>query len=232
MKLWERAAMGDPSSWGAKGELVEALEPWDSGVDFPFSSFPAEMVDQYPDAKFILTVREAGKWADSINKTICTFQSGPKQTWFMALLNTLPFGPFPRFVEQYPMMDAIMAAKFRGVSSWSEMCASREKAMRAYDEWNTYVKTVVPAKKLLVFNPKEGHGYKELATFLGVDEPAEPFPHVNSTSEFEIIKTGLMFAAIVIFFLVPAFLLYMLARVARGVVAPSGSRKSDAKKAR
>ena len=67
------------------------------------------------------------------------------------------------------MMDAIMAAKFRGVSSWSEICASREKAMRAYDEWNTYVKTVVPAKKLLVFNPKEGHGYKELATFLGVD---------------------------------------------------------------
>ena len=32
-------------------QLVEALEPWDSGVDFPFSSFPAEMVDQYPDAK-------------------------------------------------------------------------------------------------------------------------------------------------------------------------------------
>ena len=55
---------------------------------------------------------------------------------------------------------------------------------------------------------------------------------MNSTSEFEIIKIGLMFAAIVIFFLVPAFFLYMLARVVRGVVAPSASRKSDAKKAR
>ena len=62
-----------------------------------------------------------------------------------------------------------MAAKFRGVSSWSEICGSREKAMYAYDEWNKYVKTVVPAGKLLVFDPKQGHGYKELATFLGVD---------------------------------------------------------------
>ena len=55
---------------------------------------------------------------------------------------------------------------------------------------------------------------------------------MNSTGEFEIIKIGLMFAAVVIFFLVPAFLLYMLARVVRGVVVPSAGRKSEAKKAR
>ena len=51
MKLWERAALGDDSMWGTDGALVQSLETWGSGVDFPFSSFPAEMVEQYPEAK-------------------------------------------------------------------------------------------------------------------------------------------------------------------------------------
>ena len=44
------------------------------------------------------------------------------------------------------------------------------------------VKATIPADRLLVYQVKEGWG--PLCAFLGVAEPAEPFPRTNNRAEF------------------------------------------------
>jgi hypothetical protein len=38
------------------------LDAYESGVDFPIASFPAELLTAFPDAKFILGVRDPEAW--------------------------------------------------------------------------------------------------------------------------------------------------------------------------
>ena len=50
-----------------------------------------------------------------------------------------------------------------------------------YADWINRVKETVSAKKLLVFNVKQG--WKPLCDFLGVPVPDTPFPRVNSACQ-------------------------------------------------
>ena len=56
-------------------------------------------------------------------------------------------------------------------------------AQQAYLEWSEHVKATVPPDRLLMFNVKQGWG--PLCQFLGVAEPSQPFPHQNTTRDFE-----------------------------------------------
>jgi hypothetical protein len=53
----------------------------------------------------------------------------------------------------------------------------RDKAIARYNAYTDEVKAAVPPEKLLVFTVSEGWG--PLCRFLGVPEPAEPFPNLN-----------------------------------------------------
>ena len=57
-----------------------------------------------------------------------------------------------------------------------------DAAMAAYDRHNDGVRREVPADRLVEWQP--GDGWQPLCSALGVDVPAEPFPHVNTTEEF------------------------------------------------
>ena len=43
--------------------MIEMLSEFNSGVDFPLSAFPDELITAFPDAKFILTKRDPAKWS-------------------------------------------------------------------------------------------------------------------------------------------------------------------------
>ena len=62
--------------------------------------------------------------------------------------------------------------------SW--FCACSNSA--AFKAWDAKVRASVPSRQLLVFETGK-HGYKELAHFLGVKEPAG----TNSRSEFAAV---------------------------------------------
>ena len=53
---------------------------------------------------------------------------------------------------------------------------------RAFVAHTEAVKATIPADRLLVYQVKEGWG--PLCAFLGVAEPAEPFPRTNNRTEF------------------------------------------------
>ena len=52
---------------------------------------------------------------------------------------------------------------------------------------NTYVKSVVPADQLLVFNPKDG--WEPLCKFLNVPIPDVPFPRDNQSDGVRATQT-------------------------------------------
>ena len=65
-------------------------------------------------------------------------------------------------------------------------CDDELYAVAAFKAWDAKVRASVPSRQLLVFETGK-HGYKELAHFLGVKEPAEPYPRTNSRSEFAAV---------------------------------------------
>ena len=50
-------------------------------------------------------------------------------------------------------------------------------------DWNEELKRSIKKENLLVFNVKEGWG--PLCKFLGVPEPKQPFPNLNSKEFFQ-----------------------------------------------
>src|SRR2546421_58284 len=60
---WRRALDGDVS-W------PEVFDGFGSSVDWPGSYFYRELVEAYPDAKVVLSVRDADGWARSMRDTI------------------------------------------------------------------------------------------------------------------------------------------------------------------
>ena len=75
----------------------------------------------------------------------------------------------------------------------------REYAIERYREWTEEVVATVPADRLLVFAP--GDGWEPLCEFLGVLQPAGPFPHVNDreamTRRFARVRRATQAAPIV-----------------------------------
>lgn len=55
---------------GFHGEKVVFTDKYQASVDFPSFLFYKEMMEAYPDAKVILTVREPEKWNEIVNETI------------------------------------------------------------------------------------------------------------------------------------------------------------------
>src|SRR5262245_32363923 len=61
--LWTKAAKGE------KVDFAAILEGWESAVDWPVCSFYRELMEIYPDAKVLLSVRDPESWYESVLDT-------------------------------------------------------------------------------------------------------------------------------------------------------------------
>ena len=52
-----------------------------------------------------------------------------------------------------------------------------------YERHNAQVMATAPRRRLVAYRP--GDGWEPLCDALGLDVPDEPYPHVNSTAEFQ-----------------------------------------------
>jgi hypothetical protein len=59
----------------------------------------------------------------------------------------------------------------------------RDGAMAGYEAHNAAVREAVPAGRLVEW--RAGDGWQPICAALGVPVPEEPFPHVNTTAEFQ-----------------------------------------------
>jgi hypothetical protein len=131
------------------------------------------LVDKFPEAPVILTVRDPEKWYASAERTIWAAFSAPA-----------PAGGLP------PSMAAFKA--MADATNWQGMFhghfADRGYAIRVFEEHNEAVRRAVPADRLLEY--RIGSGWGPLCDFLGKPVPDEEFPRLNDAAAFQD-RTGL-----------------------------------------
>jgi Sulfotransferase domain len=144
---------------------------YQSTVDVPSVYFWRELVDAYPDALVILTERDPDRWYDSLIATIENAQSrqlDPRDT-------DIPY-------DKWPLIQRIMAGLLP-----VEQLADKAAVVQAYHRHNAAVRSTVPPDRLLSFRVTDG--WEPLTTFLQVDAPDEPFPHVNAGDAVNVNAT-------------------------------------------
>jgi hypothetical protein len=160
--LWERALAGEPLEWD------QIFGEFAATVDWPAASFWPELTAAYPGARVLLSRRETAEaWWASMEQTIVAVMRAP-----------LPDDD-PALARQRRVTKAILDLRLD--ERWSE----RERAIAAYERHNERVRSAVRAERLIEWEP--GQGWGPLCEGLGVPEPREPFPHLNTTPEFREI---------------------------------------------
>jgi len=157
--LWLAAGVEKNADW------EEILDGYNSAVDWPVCYFWKELAELYPDAKIILTKRDADKWFDSASSTIFKVMEAAKDD---------PNGQMARTL--------IMENTFGGDLT------DRKKAIDVFNKHNQEVVDTIPGERLLVFEASEGWG--PLCEFLEVPVPDTDFPRVNTTEDFQQKFTG------------------------------------------
>lgn len=156
LPLWNAALDGNPD-WAA------IYEGYNSAVDWPTARFYRELHAAYPDAKFVLGVRDPRSWAESFSETIhkLTFRTDNPPEQFRGWLAMVG-----RLIKQ------------NGVPSEGSV-EDLEAAFIAHCE---AVKAAIPAEQLLVHEAREG--WAPLCAFLDVPAPDAPYPRTNDRGEF------------------------------------------------
>ena len=149
-----------------EGEAIDWHSVFDSYevADWPAGLFYREVINTYPEAKVMITVRDPERWFESING-------------MLSQVRTLNL-PVPRvrrvkrFIETYAI-NGLFEGK---VDDKAYMINFFEKHI-------ANVKALVPEDRLLVYSVTEG--WEPLCDFLDVEVPPEPFPRLNTRAGFK-----------------------------------------------
>lgn len=153
--LWRASFEGRAPDWRS------LFADFGASVDWPAAARWRELAATWPEAPILLsTRRDADEWWRSADATI-----------FEGLRRGEATAP-----EEWIRMAAAMMAEF---------CPSgidRSSAIAAYERHNAAVRAEAPPARLVEWRP--GDGWEPLCRALDVPVPDEPFPHVNTSSEF------------------------------------------------
>src|SRR5947209_18656397 len=154
LPLWEAAIGGEPLDW------EKIFGSYQAAVDWPTAAFYKELMQVYPDAKVLLSIRDSEKWYESTKHTIYTMIDAP---------------------EPSPMLQ--MATKLVWEQTFDRNFEDRRYATEVFKRHNEEVNKHVPPERLLVYEVNEG--WRPLCKFLGVELPEDkPFRHLNDTEAF------------------------------------------------
>lgn len=168
---WEDAGQGKSVDWDTLFKGYQAI------VDYPGCRYYRQLMQHYPEAKVILTVRDPDSWYESALNTIYRVEPSGWQKLLMAL--QLPFSPRLR-----GMMRVIrMANKQIWEEDFQGKFEDKEYALQVFNRHIEEVKRVVPPERLLVYQVKEG--WEPLCRFLDVPVPDKPFPRLNDRASFQ-----------------------------------------------
>ena len=157
---WASFAAGNKIDW------TQVFDGYTSQIDWPGAHVWRELIEAYPDAKVLLTMRPEESWARSfastIGKVFKVHHSIEAPPHIKTMLNV--------------MNDSVISSTFDGDTMDPEVL------IRAYRKRKEDVQAAVPANRLLVFDVAEG--WDPLCNFLEVPIPDTPFPHENEREMF------------------------------------------------
>jgi hypothetical protein len=157
--LWAAAHRGEAVDWEA------LFVGYRASVDWPSCNLWRELAQYYPQAKVILTARDAEQWYDSVMRTIYPSSQAMRTD------------DDPQRREAGEWVNTII---------WQQVFDGRmNDRAHAISVYNTHVASVragIASERLLVFEPQSG--WAPLCEFLQCPLPDTPYPLVNTTEEF------------------------------------------------
>jgi hypothetical protein len=180
VRRWQRIGEGGPPDWDS------VLGNFRATVDWPGAAYWRELVDAYPQAKVVLTVRDPDRWYASAHNTILRFpmrrRNLAERLLFAVVRRVNPSSAqVPLLLDQVLWNRVFDGRPFNG-RTFPNGVPDQDYAIASFEQHNEEVKAYVPADRLLVFNVAEGWG--PLCQFLDVPVPAEEFPRLNETESF------------------------------------------------
>ena len=157
--LWGAAARGDAIDWH------RLFVGYSAAVDWPAAAFWREIIEAFPAARVVLTIRSAAEWYASFSDTILAKLRGPA-----------PPRALPVRAVYDLSHDVVLTRTFAG------RAAERRHATEVFERHNREVIASVDPARLLVYDPAAG--WEPLCHFLALPVPAAPFPHLNTRSSF------------------------------------------------
>ena len=180
IRFWDEAAdevaRGEPINW------EEVFYGYEATVDWPACIFYEELMEAYPDAKVLLSIRDPQHWYDSAQSTMGSGAMGfllkdaPTSSPLRSLLARL-VGLLAPSMHRVPSM----AHKVITERSFGGRFGHRGHVVEAFEQHNEEVQKRVPAEQLLVYEVREG--WEPLCEFLEVGAPERPFPHLNDRED-------------------------------------------------
>jgi hypothetical protein len=159
-------------TWSGSHDWDAIFRGYRATVDWPAAAFWRELVERYPAAKVLLSLRDSDRWYDSVMNTLhpVMMQGPPARA--------------PELLHRFHEMvyGLIVERTFGG------RLADRAHARSVFEAHNQAVIDAIPASRLLVYRP--GDGWEPLCRFLELPVPQEAFPHLNDTAWYRA-RTGL-----------------------------------------
>ncbi|MBC7160565.1 MAG: sulfotransferase family protein [Immundisolibacter sp.] len=156
--MWQQFAAGARDDWDS------LLGDFRAAVDWPASHFWRELAAFYPQAKVILTVRDAARWFNSIDSTLFRFMAAPGMP-----------------DDEAARRQIVMARDIVQQRIFADRIGDRAHVIEVFERHNRAVQDALPAERLLVYDVAQG--WAPLCAFLGVPVPDAPFPRINAQQE-------------------------------------------------
>jgi len=158
VELWRAA-------WRGEDPWSEIFEGYAAAVDWPTAAFWPRLMQVYPDAKIVLTLRDAEAWFASARRTI-----------FQSMEEGLAS-------DQADLRERLVMAKEVIVDgTFGGDLADRDHAVAVYEANVARVRREVRPDRLVLFDGNDG--WAPLCEALGVEVPDGPYPRINTTQEF------------------------------------------------
>lgn len=155
----EQIPLWDAAANGRMPDWRALFRDYRAAVDWPSAAYWPEISAAFPDAVILLSTRDPESWWKSASDTI--FQA-------------IPNAPHPGWRD---MVLTMMRSRF------TDRLDDKAACLAAYERWYADARARIPKDRLLEWTAKDGWG--PICERLGLPVPAEPFPRVNTTEDFQ-----------------------------------------------
>ena len=166
---WRTALNGD-ADW------EQIFGDCQSEVDWPGSFYYQELMELYPDAKVLLSVRPPDAWERSMRATIldtvCGFDTIAGHLSCAARQINKKWDDYLSLMTDMWVQQGVVGADGRAAPD----------LQRVFADHTEKVKQTVPSERLLVWTATDG--WEPLCEFLEVDVPDAPFPRLNDSGSY------------------------------------------------
>jgi hypothetical protein len=159
---WAAAYDDQPTDW------PQLFTGYAASVDWPQAGLWQQVAEANPDALILLSLRDPDAWWKSATSTI-----------FVGIQNAIDRAD-PS--DQWTPMAAKMLTRF--CPDWRDESAAKAAFVAHYEA----VRREAPADRLLEWSTSDG--WEPICDRLGVAVPEQPFPHTNTTEEFQAMLSG------------------------------------------